>query len=115
MAKPRHPESRIREILAAHAAGTPASDLIEKHKISSATFYNWKGKYGEKPAADAPRRGRPRGSGKAKHRVAAPAVPAAIVAGPAAGSLAEENTRLKVMIVDLMLQVDRLKAQPGRR
>jgi len=44
--------------------GVPVAELIKKHKISSATFYNWKSKYGENKPGNGPKRGRPKGSGK---------------------------------------------------
>jgi putative transposase len=106
MAKPRLPESKIREILAEQASGTPVGELVKKHKISSATFYNWKSRYGEK-AAGAPKRGRPKGS-----KNVAPAIAKMPAVG---GSTGDENRRLKVMIVDLMLQVEQLKEQLAKR
>jgi putative transposase len=106
MAKPRLPESKIREILAEQDAGTPVGELVKKHKISSATFYNWKSRYGEK-SAGAAKRGRPKGS-----KNAAPAMAKAPAAGVSAG---DENRRLKIMVVDLMLQVEQLKEQLAKR
>ena len=110
MAKPRLPEAKIREILAEQATGTPVGELVKKHKISSATFYNWKSRYGEK-SASAPKRGRPKGS---KNVPAMATAPAAIGVG-GGGSVGDENRRLKVMVVDLMLQVEQLKEQLARR
>ncbi|MBL8699542.1 MAG: transposase [Alphaproteobacteria bacterium] len=109
MRKPRLPESKIKEILAEQAAGAPVGDIVKKHKISPATFYNWKTKYGSGDAAPA-KRGRPKGSKNV--RTAAPAS----VAAPAAagGSLADENRRLKIRLVDLMLENERLKEMLGR-
>jgi putative transposase len=106
MANPRLPEAKIREILAEQTAGTSVGDIVKKHKISSATFYNWKSRYGEK-SAEGPRRGRPKGS---KNAPAAPKLPAM-----AASSGSDENRRLKVMIVDLMLQIEHLKEQLAKR
>ena len=106
MAKPRLPEAKIREILAEQSAGTAVGEIVKKHKISSATFYNWKARYGE-ASAEAPRRGRPKGS-KSAPTAAKPPV-------AAAGSAADENRRLKVMIVDLMLQIEQLKEQLAKR
>lgn len=108
MAKPRLPEAKIREILAEQASGTPVGELVKKHKISSATFYNWKSRYGEK-SSDAPRRGRPKGS---KNAPAAMKLPAA---SASSSSSSDENRRLKVMVVDLMLQVEQLKEQLAKR
>jgi putative transposase len=106
MAKPRLPEAKIREILAEQSAGAAVGEIVKKHKISSATFYNWKSRYGE-PSAEGPRRGRPKGSKSAP----AAAKPVAI----SAGSSNDENRRLKVMIVDLMLQIEQLKEQLAKR
>lgn len=108
MAKPRLPEAKIREILAEQTSGTPVGELVKKHKISSATFYNWKSRYGEK-SASAPKRGRPKGSKNA------PAMAKAPVSIASSGSSGDENRRLKVMVVDLMLQVEQLKEQLAKR
>lgn len=105
MAKPRLPESKIREILAEQTAGTPVGELVKKHKISSATFYNWKSRYGDK-SAGAAKRGRPKGSKNAPAMARMPA---------SSGSSGDENRRLKVMVVDLMLQVEQLKEQLAKR
>jgi len=105
MAKTRLPESKIREILSEQIAGTPVGELVKKHKISSATFYNWKSRYGEKSAAAA-KRGRPKGSRN---------VAAVTRIGVVAASGGDENRRLKVMVVDLMLQVEQLKEQLAKR
>ena len=56
MAKTRIPEENIRQILAEQDAGVPVAELIKKHKISSATFYNWKSKYGENKPSAGPKR-----------------------------------------------------------
>lgn len=107
MRKPTLPESKIKEILAEQTAGTPVGEIVKKHKISPATFYNWKAKYGSGDGAPA-KRGRPKGSKSAPRPVATAAAPAA------SGSLADENRRLKVLIVDLMLENERLKEQARR-
>ena len=114
MAKTRIPEEKIREILAEQDRGVPVAELIKAHKISSATFYNWKSKYGENKAADGPRRGRPKGSRNAAPAARA-AAPAPVAAASASGGLAEENSRLKVMLVDLMFEIDHLKKQLAKR
>lgn len=36
----------ILEILQEHRGGMKADELVRKHGISQATFYNWKAKYG---------------------------------------------------------------------
>lgn len=106
MARTRLPESKIREILAENAAGSGVTDVVKKHKISTATFYNWKAKYGEKGGATA-KRGRPKGSKSVGARAAVPTA-------SAGHSTADEYRRLKVMIVDLMLQVEQLKENAKR-
>jgi putative transposase len=106
MAKTRFDDEQIRAILAEQAGGVSVSEIAEKHKISSATFYNWKARLGgETPqaASAAPKRGRPKAT---KPEGSAPA--------PKAG-VADENSRLKVMLVDLMLEVDDLKRKLAAR
>jgi transposase-like protein len=106
MAKTRFDDEQIRAILAEQAGGVPVSEIAEKHKISSATFYNWKARLGaEAPqaASAAPKRGRPKAD---KPEGSTPAPKA---------NAADENSRLKVMLVDLMLEVDDLKRQLATR
>ena len=38
-------ESQIVAILKEGEAGVPVADLVRKHGISAATYYNWKSKY----------------------------------------------------------------------
>ena len=106
MARTRLPESKIREILAENAAGTGVTEVVKKHKISTATFYNWKSKYGDKGGTTA-KRGRPKGAKNVATLVKAPSAAASL-------STADENRRLKIMIVDLMLQVEQLKENAKR-
>ncbi len=106
MARTRLPESKIREILAENTAGASVTDVVKKHKISTATFYNWKSKYGEKGSTTA-KRGRPKGAKNVPSLVK-------MSSAPAGSSTADENRRLKVMIVDLMLQVEQLKENAKR-
>lgn len=102
--KTRLTESSIRAILAERAGGASVADLVKKHGISSATFYNWKAKFGD-GASGAKKRGR-----SDKAAASAPSVPAANASG-----ILAENAQLKTMIVDLMLKVEDLKAQLARR
>lgn len=102
--KTRLTESAIRAILAEQAGGASVGDLVKKHGISSATFYNWKAKFGG-GVSGAKKRGRP-----AKAAASASSAPAASASGVAA-----ENARLKAMIVDLMLKAEDLKAQLAGR
>ena len=111
MAKTRIPEENIRQILAEQESGVPVAELIKKHKISSATFYNWKSKYGENKPGNGPKRGRPKGSGKS----ATAALAAAPIAASASAAAGDENSRLKIMLVDLMLEIDQLKRQLAKR
>ena len=42
MKKSRHSEEKIIDILKQADAGVKVSELVRKHGISEATFYNWK-------------------------------------------------------------------------
>ena len=46
MKKSRFSESQIMAILKQAEAGIPVSELCREHGMSSATFYNWRSKYG---------------------------------------------------------------------
>jgi len=46
MRKSRFSEAEIIAILKEGDADTPAKELVRKHGISLATYYNWKAKYG---------------------------------------------------------------------
>ncbi len=46
MKKSRFSEERIIAVLKQAEAGVKVSELVRKHGISDATFYNWKAKYG---------------------------------------------------------------------
>ena len=46
MKKSRFTENQIFSILKEAEAGVPAADVCRKHGISTATFYNWRSKYG---------------------------------------------------------------------
>lgn len=43
--KKSHTESQIVAILKEGEAGVPVAEIVRKHGISSATYYNWKSKY----------------------------------------------------------------------
>ena len=46
MKKSRYTETQIIQILKQGEAGVPTGELCREHGISSATYYNWKAKYG---------------------------------------------------------------------
>lgn len=46
MKKSRFSEEKIIAVLKQAEAGVKVSELVRKHGISDATFYNWKAKYG---------------------------------------------------------------------
>ena len=46
MKKSRFSEEKIIAVLKQAEAGVKVSELVRKHGISDATFYNWKPKYG---------------------------------------------------------------------
>ena len=46
MKKSRYSDSQIMAILKQAEAGVPVPELCREHGMSSATFYNWRAKYG---------------------------------------------------------------------
>jgi putative transposase len=46
MKKSKFSESQIAAVLKEGDAGIPVAQLLRKHGISQATYYNWKSKYG---------------------------------------------------------------------
>ena len=75
MKRSRFTEEQIIGILKEHEAGQRTADVCRKHGISSATFYKWKGKYGGLEVSEARR----------------------------LKSLEDENTKLKKLLAEAML------------
>ncbi|EKF16823.1 hypothetical protein NA2_21108 [Nitratireductor pacificus pht-3B] len=75
MKRSRFNEEQIISILKEQEAGLWTADLCRKHGISSATFYKWKAKYGGLDVSDARR----------------------------LKTLEDENTRLKKLLAEAML------------
>ena len=87
MKRSRFNEEQIISILKEQEAGLGTADLCRKHRISSATFYKWKGKFGGLEVSDA-------------RRLKAPE---------------EENARLKKLLADSMLDNAALKDLLGKK
>jgi putative transposase len=81
MKRSRFTEEQIIGILGEHEAGVASADVCRKHGISSATFYKWKAKFGGMDVSDAK---------KLK-------------------SLEDENTKLKRLLAEAMLDNAMLK------
>jgi putative transposase len=55
MKRKRFTEEQIIAVLKEHEAGVKTADLVRKHGISEATFYNWKAKFGGMDVSEAKR------------------------------------------------------------
>ena len=81
MKKSRFTETQIVSILKEVEAGLKVEQVCRNHRISSATYYNWKSKYGGMEASDVKR----------------------------LKALEEENSRLKKMYANLSLEHEAVK------
>jgi putative transposase len=87
MKRSRFTEEQIIGILKEQEAGVTVADLCRKHGMSDASFYNWKAKYGGMEVSEAKRM----------------------------RSLADENSRLKRLLADAMLDNAALKDLLGKK
>ena len=85
--KKRFTEEQIIPILKEAEAGLPVKVLCRKYNISDATFYTWRKKYGGLEVSEARR----------------------------LKALEEENTRLKKLLAESMLDTEALKAALNRK
>ena len=77
----RFTEEQIIAVLKESEAGAKTKELCRRHGISEATFYNWKAKYGGMGPSDAQR----------------------------LKALEAENTKLKKLLANSMLEVDAMR------
>jgi putative transposase len=87
MKRSRFTEEQIIGGLRAQKSGVPVADICRKHGISSPTFYKWKAKYGGLDVSEARR----------------------------LKALEDENTKLKRMLADAMLDNVALKDLLGKK
>ncbi len=87
MKRTRSPDEQIIGILKEHEAGKPVSELCRKHGVSDASIYKWKAKFGGMDVSEAKR----------------------------LKTLEDENTKLKRLLADAMLDNAALKDLLGKK
>ena len=87
MKRKRFTEEQIIAVLREHEAGMKTADSARKHGISEATLYNWKAKFGGMDVSDAKR----------------------------LRALEDENSKLKRLLADAMLDNSALKGLLSKR
>ena len=87
MKRSRFSEEQIIGILKEHEAGVSVADLCRKHGVSDASIYKWKAKFGGMDVSEAKR----------------------------LRALEDENTKLKRMLADAMLDNVALKDLLGKK
>ena len=87
MRRSRFSEEQIIGILKEHESGIPVSDLCRKHGVSDASIYKWKAKFGGMDVSEAKR----------------------------LKTLEDENTKLKRLLADAMLDNSALKDLLGKK
>ncbi|MBB4001268.1 putative transposase [Aurantimonas endophytica] len=87
MKRSRFSEEQIIGILKEHEAGVPVAELCRKHRVSDASVYKWKAKFGGMDVSEARR----------------------------LRALGDENAKLKRMLADAMLDNVALKDLLGKK